>query len=421
MTLAPSPQQPLSGSKTSSQSSLEEIENSKVNSMRAEQHFRTFIYTLNKFDGTTPLTKFLPEFFRQHKQMGSNDRRIIVRLLYNYFRLGNALKELLPEERVCIAEFLCNIADSPFLRHFRPDLNERLSLSIDEKITLLEQSEGFDLNDVFPFTTHLSSGIDKKAFLKSFFAQPDLYIRIHSGKEDQVKAKIMEANIPFWGITTNTVVMPNGTKLDQLLGETKDYEIQDLSSQQTAAYLKPNKYDYWWDACAASGGKSLLLFGEQPQIKLLVSDIRESVLNNLDDRFENVGLKNYHKKVIDLTQNVEQVLHHYVFDGIILDVPCTGSGTWGRTPEMISQFHESKIKAFQTLQKTIASRVLNYLKPGKPLVYITCSVFKEENEEMVDYLVREYGLKLESSQVLKGYEHKADTMFVARLIKVKTM
>lgn len=403
MTLAPNPQQPLSG-------------NSLV-LMRAEQHLRTFIRVLDAFTGTTPLTKFLPDFFRQHKQMGSNDRRTVSRLLYNYFRLGNVLKALPPEQRVCLAEFLCGTIDPSFLQHLSSDLSERLSLSMDEKIAFLKQNEGFDLDDVFPFTAHLSAGIDKEAFLKSFFAQPDLYIRIHSGKEDLIKAKLIDANIPFWGITTNTVVMPNGTKLDQLLGETKDYEIQDLSSQQTAAYFKPNKYDYWWDACAASGGKSILLFGEQPQVKLLVSDIRESVLNNLDDRFENVGLKNYHKKVIDLTQNVEQILHHYAFDGIILDAPCTGSGTWGRTPEMISQFHESKIKAFQGLQKTIASNVLNYLKPGKPLVYITCSVFKEENEEMVDYLVKEHGLKLESSQVLKGYEHKADTMFVARLMK----
>ena len=387
------------------------------NPMRAEQYLRTFIHTLNTFEGTAPLTKFLPDFFRQHKQMGSNDRRTVSRLLYNYFRLGNALKALPPEQRVCLAEFLCGTVDPSFLQHFSPDLSERLSLSMDDKIAFLKQNEGFDLDDVFPFTAHLSAGIDKEAFLKSFFAQPDLYIRIHSGKEDLIKTKLIDANIAFWGITTNTVVMPNGTKLDQLLGETKDYEIQDLSSQQTAAYLKPNKYDYWWDACAASGGKSILLFGEQPQVKLLVSDIRESVLNNLDDRFENVGLKNYHKKVIDLTQNVEQILHHYAFDGIILDAPCTGSGTWGRTPEMISQFHESKIKAFQGLQKTITSNVLNYLKPGKPLVYITCSVFKEENEEMVDYLVKEHGLKLESSQVLKGYEHKADSMFVARLIK----
>jgi 16S rRNA (cytosine967-C5)-methyltransferase len=148
-----------------------------------------------------------------------------------------------------------------------------------------------------------------------------------------------------------------------------------------------------------------------------VSDIRESILHNLDGRFRSAGLIGYHKKVLDLTRTVEPELHHYAFDGIILDAPCTGSGTWGRTPEMIHQFHERKIMQFQNLQKAIAAEVVKYLKPGKPLIYITCSAFSEENEAVVRHLASEAGMDLESMQVLAGYEEKADTMFVARLIK----
>jgi 16S rRNA (cytosine967-C5)-methyltransferase len=159
------------------------------------------------------------------------------------------------------------------------------------------------------------------------------------------------------------------------------------------------------------------LFSEQPDIKLVVSDIRESVLDNLDERFNAAGLKTYQKKIIDLTKNADPELHHYEFDGIILDAPCSGSGTWGRTPEMISQFEEFKIQGFQNLQKTIASNVLKYLKAGKPLIYITCSVFREENEEVVTYLQSEHKMKLESLELIKGYHKKADTMFVARLIR----
>lgn len=129
------------------------------------------------------------------------------------------------------------------------------------------------------------------------------------------------------------------------------------------------------------------------------------------------GIKKYQKKLLDLTQNPDSVLHDYAFDGIILDAPCSGSGTWGRTPEMINQFDVSKIAFFQRLQKTIALNVIKYLKAGKPLIYITCSAFKEENEYVVNYLVKEAGLELESSELLKGYERKSDTMFVARLIK----
>ena len=82
---------------------------------------------------------------------------------------------------------------------------------------------------------------------------------------------------------------------------------------------------------------------------------------------------------------------------------------------MISQFDPYKIEFFQRLQQSISRNVVKHLKPGKPLVYITCSVFKAENEDMVNFMVKELGLKMEEQEVLKGYEHKADTMFVARL------
>ena len=140
-------------------------------------------------------------------------------------------------------------------------------------------------------------------------------------------------------------------------------------------------------------------------------------MDNLDERFIAAGLRTYQKKLIDLTTNPDPELHHYEFDGIILDAPCSGSGTWGRTPEMISQFEEYKIQGFQNLQKTIAGNAIKYLKSGKPLIYITCSVFREENENVVTYLQSEFGLNLESLELIHGYTRKADTMFVARLIK----
>ncbi|NEU08141.1 RsmB/NOP family class I SAM-dependent RNA methyltransferase [Flavihumibacter sp. R14] len=393
--------------------------------MRAEQQLRTFLKILGEYPADTPLTKFLPGFFKKNKQMGSTDRRMAARLLYNYFRLGQAAKDQSVEKRLFMAEFLCNSGPDNFLQHFDPDLNEKTSLPLTEKLAFLSTEYGLILQDVFPFHAHLSVGIDSTDFLDSFFVQPDLYIRIHSGKEKLVKSTLTAAGVTFEELSVNTISMPNGTKLDQIFADYTQaspaagfpFEIQDLSSQQTLTYYRPQRYEHWWDACAASGGKSLLLFSEEPDIKLVVSDIRESVLNNLDERFIGAGLRTYQKKLVDLTQNPDPVLHNYNFDGIILDAPCTGSGTWGRTPEMISQFEEFKIQGFQNLQKTIAANVVKYLKPGKPLIYITCSVFKEENEDVVTHMVNNLGLTLEASQILKGYQNKADTMFVARLIK----
>src|SRR5690606_19545575 len=102
--------------------------------------------------------------------------------------------------------------------------------------------------------------------------------------------------------------------------------------------------------------------------------------------------------------------------GIILDAPCTGSGTWGRTPEMLSAFDSQAIGRFAALQRKLAAQAVKHLKPGKPLIYITCSVFAEENEGVVNYLRETHGLNVQQMAVLHGYRHKADSMFVARLV-----
>ncbi|MEO3403762.1 RsmB/NOP family class I SAM-dependent RNA methyltransferase [Mucilaginibacter sp. CAU 1740] len=384
--------------------------------MKAINQLKTFQRILGEYPADTPLSKFLPGFYRQNKQMGSTDRRVASRLVYNYFRLGRALPNLPEDERLMVAEFLCNTQTNSFLQNFKPDWAACVGFSDDDKIALVKTAyPDFKLEDVFPWSNELSEGIDKKAFLKSFFCQPDLFIRVRNGYDHLVKAELTKAQVVFKDEGNGCYSLPNGTRLETIFAKQHWFEVQDYSSQQTGNYFKPQRWDSWWDACAASGGKSLLLHEDEPNIKLVVSDIRESILANLDERFQLAGLTKYQKKAIDLTQNVDQVMHDYAFDGIILDAPCSGAGTWGRTPEMIAQFDIHKIEFFQKLQKSIAQNVVKYLKPGKPLIYITCSAFKGENEDVVDYLVNELGLKLEEKAVLKGYERKADTMFVARL------
>ena len=387
--------------------------------MKAINQLKTFQRILEEYPAETPLSKFLPGFYRQNKQMGSTDRKVANRLIYNYFRLGNALADHPSEDRLVVAEFLCNTQVNSFIQHFKPEWALCIGFTLDEKLALVKTAyKDFALKDVFPWVDQISAGINKEAFLKSFFTQPDLFIHVHNGYDHLVKAELNKAGILFKDEGNGCFALPNGTRLETIFPTQHWFEVQDYSSQQTANYFKPSKWDQWWDACAASGGKSLLLHEQEPDIKLVVSDIRESILANLDERFQQAGLRKYQKKLLDLTQNPDQEMHDYAFDGIILDAPCSGSGTWGRTPEMIAQFHPSKIEFFQRLQKAIAANVAKFIKPGKPVIYITCSAFKSENEDVVNYLIKELGLKLEEQTVLTGYENKADTMFVARLVGV---
>ena len=114
---------------------------------------------------------------------------------------------------------------------------------------------------------------------------------------------------------------------------------------------------------------------------------------------------------------IEKHLAGKLFDNIICDVPCTGSGTWARTPEQLYFFNEEYMREFSERQRQIARNVSTYLKPGGRLIYITCSIFRQENEEVIDHLLSGSVLTLETKQLINGIEKKADSMFVAVLRK----
>ncbi|NQX42837.1 16S rRNA (cytosine967-C5)-methyltransferase [Pedobacter steynii] len=387
--------------------------------MRIEHQIRAFEQIFKNYDGLLPLHRFLFIYFKQNKKMGSSDRRWSSRYIYSFFRLGKALIKEQQVVRLAVADFLCNTTPSLVVETHLPALAAQMEQPVKTKLELVQQAfADFKLADVFSFHQNLSAAVEKEDFFVSFFTQPDLFLRITTGHLKPLLEALKEHEVPVQELSETTLVLPNGTKLENVFPNQKFYQVQDLSSQKTGMFFEPKTWDYWWDCCAASGGKSLLLHDLEPSVQLLVSDVRENSLNNLDDRFHEAGIKKYQKKVLDLLQNNDPDLHHYEFDGIILDAPCSGSGTWGRTPEMLYFFDEHKISHYTRLQKAIATNVVKYLKPGKPLIYITCSVFKQENEEVVGYLEENLSLKLEKMEVIKGYQDKADTMFVARLIKV---
>lgn len=151
-------------------------------------------------------------------------------------------------------------------------------------------------------------------------------------------------------------------------------------------------------------------------IELTVSDVRESILANLKKRFAAAKVNRYQSFVADLTQPV-QYPGNKNFNLIIADLPCTGSGTWGRTPEQLYYFDKATIDDYAALQKRILSTIVRHLAPGGHLLYITCSVFKKENEEAVAFITENFPLAENKTAIIKGYDKKADTMFASLLTK----
>ena len=183
-------------------------------------------------------------------------------------------------------------------------------------------------------------------------------------------------------------VFTNAVKVDDVLTIDKEAVIQDYSSQRVAEFFPlniDNTVKNVWDCCAASGGKSILAKDVLGDIQLTVSDVRENILFNLRKRFGAAGIDKFQSFIADLTEpNVS--IPNGPFDLIIADVPCSGSGTWSRTPEQLYFFEAEKIEKYAKLQRNILENVCPHLKPGGFLLYITCSVFKKENEDQVHHL-----------------------------------
>lgn len=371
---------------------------------------------LSLYNGEEPFSTFLKKHFSQHKKFGSTDRKEVANLCYCYFRAsphskGEVSKPIETNDVQLLSYlFLCSTEPSDILASLLPEWNKKINLPLKEKLS----SFNYQLSSVFPWEKELSDGIDYEKFCTSFFVQPDLFLRVRPGHAETVLLKLNEASVEFEFISPFTIRLPNTFKADKHFDLDKEVVVQDHSSQQIAGYIpvRPEQSDLVWDCCAGSGGKSIMAYDLNEDIELTVSDVRESMLANLKKRFEKAGIKKYHSFIRDISSSALSN-RQTQFDLIIVDAPCTGSGTWGRTPEQLYFFDKKKIDEYATKQKQIVSNVIPHLKPGGHLLYITCSVFKKENEEMVNYLKEEFHLQIEKMELLKGYELKADSMFAA--------
>ncbi len=473
--------------------------------MKFDNQLRHGSAIIASYQGEVPLHAWLKSFFREHKQMGSKDRKLLSNMVYGFYRLGHAIKDIPVEERILIGLFLCNGDPHELLLYFRPDWNGHTTRPLAEKIALLQDSGiAFEPTDIFPWKDELSEGIDHEAFCLSFLRQPDLFLRIRPGQEKEVLQKL-EGRGEF--IPPFTLRLPNGFKVEEWFTPDREVVIQDYSSQRIAPFLQigaapsagVSGYPHppvpdstfnrtpgcssdlshssaalsFWDACAASGGKSILAFDLNPFIDITVSDIRESILNNLRERFRQAGIKSYHSFVANLATS--QTAGHWAkgtaipaqagsvhagplaigsaptgqgpagplptglrsagqdpagrrppFDLILADAPCTGSGTWSRTPEDLYFFHPKKIGHYSEQQKKIVANILQALiqqrgenndphtKRQTSFVYSTCSVFKKENEEITTFIRDSFQVQPDRLECIKGYDQKADSMFAAR-------
>ncbi len=379
---------------------------------------------IRAYDGQEPLPIYLKRYFRQHRNMGSTDRRTIASFVYPYFRLGRALDACPAAERLAIGNLLCQRERSPLLDYAlssQTTLDPGLAgAGLEEKVShIMEKYPGFSVSDVFPFTSPLSDGLDLSAVAASMLMPPLVWIRVRPGREKSVAKAVKEAGLEILHNMEGgrTLAFAPGTKLTTLVPfDRGGFEIQDLSSQRTGKYMEAGTDELWWDMCGGAGGKTLMLKSRIPELNVFLTDRRDGILQSAVKRFRKAGVSGV--TVVKADLNRDPVPHGFPasFDGIILDAPCSGSGSWARTPERITTFRENEIGSYARLQRKLIDVASARLKAGGQLVYITCSVFREENEGAVDH-AKAIDLQCVKTVLLNGIPERAECLFVAVMKK----
>ena len=206
--------------------------------------------------------------------------------------------------------------------------------------------------------------------------------------------------------------------------------VQDVSSMLVAEIANPKKGDYVIDVCAAPGGKSLHMGDKMEGYGTVdARDVSQYKVNLIEENIQRTNSINVQARVQDAT--VFDQDSELLADIVIADVPCSGYGVIGKKPEIKYRVTPQKQDEIVILQRTILDRAANYVKPRGELVFSTCTIAKEENEENMMWFLNHYPFKLESLdpylpeelhsettalgylQLLPGV-HKTDGFFIAK-------
>ena len=208
-------------------------------------------------------------------------------------------------------------------------------------------------------------------------------------------------------------------------------QVQDVSSMLVGDIAAPKEGDYVIDLCAAPGGKTLCIADKLKGTGRV--DARDISRTKTDYIRENAIRQNFLNVVVtekDATQLDSESLEKA--DIVLADVPCSGLGVMGRKTDIKYKLNPAKIQELAGLQREILEQASTYVKPGGTLIYSTCTIGKEENQDNVEWFLEHYPYELESLdpylceelrsettkqgylQLLPGV-HKCDGFFIARL------
>ena len=381
-----------------------------------------------------PADSLIETFFRSHKYLGSHDRRFIAETTYGTMRhqrrceyvLKSALTsigETLLEEDTAILLIIAYLSLQGKMRDVAPEIiSDRLknaslakkcpflidNLSKPVTVTAGSVIQQIGIEYSFPdwmvkkFAEQYGESEAEK-ICSSLNEQAPLTIRVNTLKTsvDQCREELNMQGIE----TTRTSLSPLGLTLKKRINifslpmfRNGWFEVQDEGSQLLPLLLDPKPNAKILDVCAGAGGKTLEFAAlMKNRGEIYATDINSFRLEELRKRTKRAGAQNVRVQEIQTIEDLVQQFSGF-FDIVFVDAPCSGLGTIRRNPGMKRMVTEQTVLEVSEKQRTILGSSARLVKPGGKLLYATCTLLREENEDVVEEFVSKH-LEFKSIEV----------------------
>jgi 16S rRNA (cytosine967-C5)-methyltransferase len=226
--------------------------------------------------------------------------------------------------------------------------------------------------------------------------RPPLDMRANPLKADREKA--LNALARFGAVAT--AFAPQGMRIPATVAEGRHpnvqvepafqkgwFEVQDAGSQLAALMVGAKPGEQILDLCAGGGGKTLALAARmENKGQLFATDADPARLAPIFDRLKRAGTRNV--QVRQAASSLDDLAGR--MDAVLIDAPCTGSGTWRRRPDAKWRLTERAVGERVAEQRALLAEAAGYAKPGGRLVYVTCSLLPDENSDQIKAFVADY-------------------------------
>jgi len=227
-------------------------------------------------------------------------------------------------------------------------------------------------------------------FVRALQTEPKLWLRARAGQGSALAKKLGDCR-PYGGGRLADILEYHGKRDLFRRPEFHDgeFELQDISSQAAGLICDARPGETWWDACAGEGGKTLQLSDQmQNQGLIWASDRAAWRLQRLKRRAARAKAFNYRSVPWDGGKKLPMKA---LFDGVLVDAPCSGVGTWHRNPQGRWTTTEKDVEELGLLQTRLLAHAAAAVKPGGKLVYAVCTLTRRETVAVADEFERAFG------------------------------